>query len=73
MTSTDNVLCLRCRNPTAYFGHVPVMTHGSSGAARLFLGQLAEVGEQNWQIDVYRCGHCGHLELFDLSEVNRSV
>ncbi|MGA8015827.1 MAG: hypothetical protein WCB85_07920 [Candidatus Dormiibacterota bacterium] len=67
--SPPGVVCLRCQNPTAYLGKIPVVTGGSSGAAKLLFGQLAEVSERDWFIDAYRCTYCGHLEMFDLSQV----
>jgi hypothetical protein len=73
MTPTDNsVTCVRCQGQAPYFGHVPVVTRGSSGAAKVLFGQWAEVREANWQLDVYRCTQCGHVELFDLSTFKQS-
>jgi len=61
------VMCLRCQSPTEAMGQLPLMTGGSSGMAKLFFGQWAELSEGHWPVDVYRCSHCGHIELFDLS------
>ncbi|HXA27485.1 MAG TPA: hypothetical protein VN193_01955 [Candidatus Angelobacter sp.] len=48
------------------------MTGGSSGVAKLFFGQWAELNEGKWTVDVYRCTHCGHVEMFDLSHLQES-
>jgi len=65
------VMCLRCQSATECLGELPLMTGGSSGVAKLFLGQWAELNEGHWSVDVYRCTHCGHVEMFDLSAVDR--
>jgi len=70
MASDANaVACLRCQSETECLGELPLMTGGSSGMAKLFLGQLAELSEGKWTVDVYRCTHCGHVEMFDLSHL----
>jgi hypothetical protein len=66
------VLCLRCKSATEALGQLPLMTGGSSAAAKFFFGQLAEMNEGKWLVDVYRCRHCGHVEMFDLSAVEPS-
>ena len=63
------VMCLRCQAETQYLGQLPLMTGGSSGFAKLVFGQLAELSEGHWDVDVYRCGNCGHIEMFDLSGI----
>ena len=65
--ASTQVLCLRCQSPTECLGQLPLVTGRHSGAAKLIFGQWAELDEGSWPIDVYRCRHCGHLELFDLS------
>ena len=65
------VMCLRCQTPTESLGRLPLMTGGSSGVAKLFLGQLAEMNEGRWWVDVYRCTYCGHVEIFDLSALEK--
>lgn len=68
MATSDQaaVKCLRCQSETECLGQLPLMTGGSSGVAKLFFGQWAEMSEGRWEVDVYRCSRCGHLELFDL-------
>lgn len=58
--------CTVCQGETDFLGQVPVRTKGTGGAAKLFFGELAELGEEKWPIDIYRCKNCGHLELYDL-------
>ncbi len=61
----DDVTCTRCQSPTESLGTIDVVTGGSSGAAKLFFGQLAEMGEKNWALGAYRCTKCRHVEFFD--------
>jgi hypothetical protein len=70
MSDAREVNCLRCQSATQPLGRLPLMTGGSSGMAKLFFGQLAELGEGHWEVDVYRCTHCGHIEMFDLSGIS---
>jgi hypothetical protein len=67
MSDQNPVACLRCQGQTECLGQLPLMTGGSSGVAKLFLGQWAELNEGHWEVDVYRCTRCGHVEMFDLS------
>ena len=69
MSDPNQVACLRCQGVTDCMGQLPLMTGGSSGAAKLFFGQWAELSEGHWPVDVYRCTHCGHVELFDLAAI----
>ena len=62
------VSCTICHGETDFLGQIPLRTEGSSGASKLFFGKWAELGEQMWPIDIYRCKKCGHLELFDLDQ-----
>lgn len=71
MNDPSAVACLRCQSTTQPLGQLPLMTGGSSGMAKLFLGQWAELSEGHWMVDVYRCTHCGHVEIFDLSAVSK--
>jgi hypothetical protein len=72
MDDNNTVACLRCQSATECLGQIPLMTGGSSGLAKLFLGQIAEMSEGHWPVDIYRCTHCGHVELFDLSAISKS-
>jgi hypothetical protein len=67
MEDSTGVDCVRCHAPASWVGHIPVVIGGSSGAAKLLFGQLAELNERSWVIDAYRCSRCGHLEMFDRS------
>ena len=65
MQDSSGVDCVRCHAPASWVGHIPVVIGGSSSAAKLLFGQLAEMNERNWLIDASRCSRCGHLELFE--------
>lgn len=58
--------CALCKGELVFLGQVPVRVKGSSGVSKIFFGELAELGEEMWPIDVFRCSKCGHLEMFDL-------
>lgn len=49
-------------------GRLPLVTGAHSGTAKFWLGQLAELDERSWNVDVYRCATCGHVEMFDLND-----
>jgi len=59
--------CLRCQAAMADLGEMSFVTGGSSGAAKVFLGQWAEMNEKNWTVRVIRCTKCGHVEFYDRS------
>ncbi len=69
MSDPTAVKCLRCQSETEHLGQLPLMTGKSSNAAKFFFGQLAEMGEGHWDVDVFRCAKCGHVEMFDLGAV----
>ncbi len=71
MSDPSQVTCLRCQAATEPMGQLPLMTGSSSGVAKLFFGQWAELSERHWPVDVYRCTRCGHVELFDLSAASQ--
>lgn len=58
--------CTACDGETEFLGQVPIRTKGHGGVSKLFFGELAELGEEMWPIDIYRCKNCRHLELYDL-------
>jgi hypothetical protein len=66
MSDPNEVKCLRCQGAVEHLGTFPLMTGKSSRAAKLFLGQLAEMDESHWDVDAFRCATCGHVEMFDL-------
>ena len=57
--------CPACRGQLQRLGQVPVRVGGSSGGWSLLLGDWADMSEQVWPLDVYRCGTCGRLEFYD--------
>jgi hypothetical protein len=50
MSDTNAVTCLRCQRVTVGLGQLALVTGGSGPAAKIFLGQLAEVGGRNWDV-----------------------
>jgi hypothetical protein len=47
-------------------GQAPVRVGGTSGGWHFLMGELADVGEKIWPLDVYRCSSCKRVEFFDL-------
>ena len=70
MSDPTAVKCLRCQSETEHLGQLPLMTGKASNAAKFFFGQVAEMGEGHWDVDVFRCAKCGHVEMFDLGAVH---
>ena len=62
----DAVKCLRCQGAVEHLGTFPLMTGRSSMVLLFHLGQLAEMDEGHWDVDIFRCTNCGHVEMFDL-------
>ncbi len=69
MSDVNVVKCLRCHADTEHVGRLELLTGASSAASKLFFGQLAEMNEGHWDVQVFRCTHCGHAELFDLTNI----
>ena len=70
MSDPTAVQCVRCQSATEHLGQLPLMTGKASNAAKFFFGQLAEMGEGHWDVDVFRCTKCGHVEMFDLGALH---
>ena len=47
-------------------GQIPLRTGGTSGGWHLIFGELADVTERVFPLDVYRCSRCKRVEFFDL-------
>ena len=58
--------CIGCKIPMESLGHVPIRVGGTSGGWHLVLGDLANVTEGVFPLDVYRCPRCKRVEMFDL-------
>jgi hypothetical protein len=69
MSDVNVVKCLRCQGETEHVGKLSLVTGASSAASKLIVGQLAEMGEKHWDVQVFRCTHCGHAEIFDLTNI----
>jgi hypothetical protein len=47
-------------------GQLPIRVGGTSGGWHLFLGELADMSEGVFPLDVFRCETCKRVEFFDL-------
>ncbi len=54
-------------------GDIPFRTGGTSGAAHLFFGNWAELGEGILHLDAFVCQSCGRVQLFADSETRDSL
>ena len=55
--------CLRCGSRLTDEGDQEFRIGGSSGASHLFLGNLADLGEDKMALDLLSCPTCGMVEL----------
>jgi DNA-directed RNA polymerase subunit RPC12/RpoP len=55
--------CLRCGSQLQDEGDEEFRVGGSSGVSHLFLGNLADVGEDKMSLDLLSCPTCGMVEL----------
>lgn len=62
---TTALTCASCKGSLESLGQVPVRVGGHVGATQFFFGDFAEMGEQIWRLDTYRCSGCGRMEFFD--------
>jgi hypothetical protein len=51
-------LCLYCKVPLDNLGEHEIRTGGTSGAAKLFFGELAELGEEKLPLELSACPRC---------------
>ena len=58
--------CSACEIPMQSLGQIPIRTGGKAGGWHLLLGELAELSEGVYPLDVYRCRRCKRVEMFDL-------
>jgi hypothetical protein len=56
-------MCVRCKIPLSNTGSVEFRTGGETGAALLFFGQWAEMGEDTLSLELYHCPQCRMVEL----------
>lgn len=72
-----DVKCTQCGAVGLEPGFIEDAGEHSKGYARWIPGPLEKgvfggakrFGRQRWQIDVFRCPQCGHLELFATQQV----
>ena len=58
--------CSVCETPMQSLGQIPIRVGGISGGWHLLLGDMADVTEGVFPLDVYRCERCKRVEFFDL-------
>ncbi len=56
--------CGSCQTPLHHIGLLPFRVGGTSGAAKLFFGEWAELGESKFTLDVFACPACRQVTLF---------
>jgi len=54
------VRCLRCDTPTKYV-RTEAFRHGGWGSV---LSELLDLEDDNDELDLHLCPHCGHVEFF---------
>jgi hypothetical protein len=67
------IKCPSCDVPMMDMGDIPFRTGGSSGAAHLFFGNWAELGEGLLHLDAFVCQTCGRVQLFADSGTRNSI
>jgi hypothetical protein len=60
--------CSACKSPMQPLGRLPIRVGGTSGSWLFFLGKYAELSEDVFPLDVFRCPHCKRVEFFDVDE-----
>ena len=60
--------CYSCKSPMQSLGQLPIRVGGTSGGWHLVLGNLADITEGVFPLDVYRCPKCTRVEFFDLDQ-----
>jgi hypothetical protein len=58
--------CPVCKTAMQSLGQVPIRVGGTSGGWHLLLGELADVSEGVFPLDVFRCSQCRRVEFYDL-------
>ena len=67
------VKCQSCNTAMVDMGDIPFRTGGTSGAAHIFLGNWAELGEDVLHLDAFLCQNCGRVQLFADSQTRDSL
>jgi len=65
---SNNLQCSSCKGRIKFIGNQSIRVGGTGGAAKLFFGEFAELGEGKWPLDFYQCEVCGHIEMFDKTQ-----
>ena len=65
--------CQSCNTAMVDMGDIPFRTGGTNGAAHIFLGNWAELGEGVLHLDAFVCQNCGRVQLFADSRTRDSL
>ncbi len=65
--------CTFCGQNAQYVYTAEFRVGGTSGGAKLFLGEWAELGEKMIPMYVFVCPNCGKVELFATEELKQKA
>ena len=65
--------CQSCNTAMVDMGDIPFRTGGTNGAAHIFLGNWAELGEGVLHLDAFVCQNRGRVQLFADSRTRDSL
>jgi predicted RNA-binding Zn-ribbon protein involved in translation (DUF1610 family) len=69
--SANTRRCSYCGQDAQFVYTAKFRVGGTSGGAKLLLGELAELGEQMVPMYVFVCPNCGKVELFANEELRQ--
>jgi hypothetical protein len=58
--------CPVCRTEVKSLGQVALRVGGNTGWRHLVFGNLSDLREDLFPVDVYRCDRCRRVEFFDM-------
>jgi len=58
--------CSVCKREMQSLGQIPIRVGGIGGGWHLLLGEVADLTEGVFPLDVYRCTTCKRVEFFDV-------
>jgi len=58
--------CSVCQREMQSLGQIPIRVGGIGGGWHLLLGEVADLTEGVFPLDVYRCTTCKRVEFFDV-------
>ncbi len=69
--SANTRRCSFCGQDAQFIYTAKFRVGGTSGGAKLFLGEWAELGEEMVPMYVFVCPNCGKVELFATEELRQ--